>query len=349
MAMWLLSRRELQFRSRRALVAVLVSALVFGIAVAAEGIKRTLSHEPSAFVDSFQADGWVVRKDASPFTTIAVLPDSLRDEIAATPGVTAVRPVVTGRATILSGKRDNANLIGFDLAERGGPTLTAGRAPVGDHEVAVSGGTSAGIGDELVTTAGTFDVVGTLEGMRYNASAPTILMTFEAAQRAVLGGQPYAMGFAVTGTPESLPKGTQFSSNEDAAADLGLTIKSATSTINFIVLLTWLVAAGVIGAIVYLAALEQNRNFAILRATGSTGGLIVGSLLVQSIAIAVAAAVLSVPLALLLRMGMPMPSTLTIASFVRILVVGLLIGGIASIAAVRRALRVSPAEAFGGA
>ena len=129
MAMWLLSRRELQFRSRRALVAVLVSALVFGIAVAAEGIKRTLSHEPSAFVDSFQADGWVVRKDASPFTTIAVLPDSLRDEIAATPGVTAVRPVVTGRATILSGKRDNANLIGFDLAERGGPTLTAGRAP----------------------------------------------------------------------------------------------------------------------------------------------------------------------------------------------------------------------------
>lgn len=74
-----------------------------------------------------------------------------------------------------------------------------------------------------------------------------------------------------------------------------------------------------------------------------------GSLLVQSLAIAVAAAVLSVPLALLLRMGMPMPSTVTTASFVRILVVGIVIGGIASIAAVRRALRVSPAEAFGRA
>ena len=349
MAMWLLSRRELQFRSRRALVAVLVSALVFGIAVAAEGIKRTLSNEPSAFVGSFRADGWVVREDASPFTTIAVLPASLRKEIADTPGVTSVHPVVTGRATILSGKRDNANLIGYDLTAGNGPELTGGRAPEGDHEVAVSGGTSAGIGDKLVTTAGTFDVVGTLDGMRYNASAPTILMTFAAAQRAVLGGQPYAMGFAVNGRPESLPKGTQFSSNAAAADDLGLTIKSATSTINFITLLTWLVAAGVIGAIVYLAALEQNRNFAILRATGSTGKLIVGSLLVQSLAIAVSAAVLSVPLAFVIRLGMPMPSTLTAASFVRILTVGLVVGCLASIAAVRRALRVSPAEAFGGA
>ena len=331
MAMWLLSRRELQFRSRRALVAVLVSALVFGIAVAAEGIKRTLSNEPSAFVGSFRADGWVVREDASPFTTIAVLPASLR------------------KATILSGKRDNANLIGYDLTEGNGPALTGGRAPKGDHEVAVSGGTSAGIGDKLVTTAGTFDVVGTLDGMRYNASAPTILMTFAAAQRAVLGGQPYAMGFAVNGRPQTLPKGTQFSSNAAAADDLGLTIKSATSTINFITLLTWLVAAGVIGAIVYLAALEQNRNFAILRATGSTGKLIVGSLLVQSLAIAVSAAVLSVPLAFVIRLGMPMPSTLTAASFVRILTVGLVVGCLASIAAVRRALRVSPAEAFGGA
>jgi putative ABC transport system permease protein len=349
MAMWLLSRRELQFRSRRALVAVLVSALVFGIAVAAEGIKRTLSNEPSAFVDSFHADGWVVPRDGSPFTTISVLPASMGATLADTPGVISVHPVVNGRATIVSGTRQNANLIGYDLADGKGPALTGGRAPKSAHEIAVSSGTGAGIGDKLVTTAGTFEVVGTVDGMRFNASAPTILMTFAGAQRAVLGGQPYAMGFAVNGRPESLPKGTQLSTNADAAADLGLTIKSATSTIDFITLLTWLVAAGVIGAIVYLAALEQNRNFAILRATGSTGKLIVGSLLVQSLAIAVSAAVLSVPLAFVIRLGMPMPSTLTADSFVRILAVGLVVGCLASIAAVRRALRVSPAEAFGGA
>ncbi|MFN8027575.1 MAG: FtsX-like permease family protein [Acidimicrobiia bacterium] len=349
MAMWLLSRRELQFRSRRALVAVLVSALVFGIAVASEGIKRTLANEPSEFVDSFGADGWVVRRDASPFTTIAVLPDSLAETLADTPGVKSVHPILTGRATILSGTKDNANLIGYDLGDGPGPKLSEGRAPKGDKEIAITSGAGVGVGDTIVTTAGTFDVVGKLDGMRYNASAPTILMSFAGAQKAVLNGQPFAMGFAVQGEPKSLPKGTAFTTNAEAADDLGLTIKAATKTIDFIVLLTWIVAAGVIGAIVYLAALEQTRNFAILRATGSTGGLIVGSLLVQSLAIAISAAVLSVPLALLLRMGMPMPSTLNASSFLRILIVGLLIGGIASIAAVRRALRVSPAEAFGRA
>ena len=44
---------------------------------------------------------------------------------------------------------------------------------------------------------------------------------------------------------------------------------SAVTTIDFVALLTWLIAAGVIGAIIYLTAIERTRDFAILRATGS--------------------------------------------------------------------------------
>ena len=169
--MWLLSLRELQFRSRRALVAVLVSALVFGIAVASEGIKRTLSNEPSTFVNAFQADGWVVRKDASPFTTIAVLPASLAEEIAATPGVRSVHPVVTGRATIISGKRDNANVIGYDLADGKGLRISGGRAPEADDQVEVTSGAGVDVGEKRGTPAGRVDVVGEVDDMGYNAGA----------------------------------------------------------------------------------------------------------------------------------------------------------------------------------
>src|SRR5260370_29794487 len=83
------------------------------------------------------------------------------------------------------------------------------------------------------------------------------------------------MGVAIRGRPRIPPVGASFASNENAVADLRLTIKSATATIDFIALLTWLIAAGVIGAIVYLTAIERSRDFAVLRAIGSPARLLV--------------------------------------------------------------------------
>ena len=151
------------------------------------------------------------------------------------------------------------------------------------------------------------------------------------------------------GSPRELPTGTSTTSNETAADDLRLTIKSATKTIDFVALLSWLIAAGVIGAIIYLTAIERTRDFAVLRATGVGNRAIVGGLMVQSLLLAIVAALLAVPLALVLRIGMPLPSTLSIDSLVKIVAVGIVVGVISSLAAVRRALTTDPALAFGGA
>ena len=59
--MWRISLRDLQYRLRRFLIAIAVTALVFGIAVAIHGIKQTLQREPADLVASFHADRWVVR------------------------------------------------------------------------------------------------------------------------------------------------------------------------------------------------------------------------------------------------------------------------------------------------
>jgi hypothetical protein len=78
--MWLISLRDLQYRYRRFLIAIAVTALVFGIAVAIaiDGIEQTLQKEPAAVVSSFDADTWAVRRGSSGlFTTNAVLPDSV--------------------------------------------------------------------------------------------------------------------------------------------------------------------------------------------------------------------------------------------------------------------------------
>ena len=62
--MWRISLRDLQYRLRRFLIAIAVTALVFGIAVAIDGIKQTLQREPADLVASFHADRWVVRRGA---------------------------------------------------------------------------------------------------------------------------------------------------------------------------------------------------------------------------------------------------------------------------------------------
>ena len=62
--MWLVSARDLQFRARRFVIAVLVVSAVFGIALAIDGMKRAVQDEGPSIVASFGADQWLVAKGA---------------------------------------------------------------------------------------------------------------------------------------------------------------------------------------------------------------------------------------------------------------------------------------------
>ena len=350
--MWMLSVRELRYRLRRVLLAVAVVAVVFGIAVAVDGIKRTIRTEPQQLTDILGVDGWIVAgSNRSPFATMSVLPEETADTVAAIPGVRSVHPVVAGRTTVASPERVNTNLIGFDA----GPDrpdwlhVTAGRMPRTDREVVATANLGVEPGTTLETTAGKLVVVGITERGTYFAGAPTLFTTVRGAQQAVVAGTPYVMGIGYVGRVASPPAGTSIGTNADTVSDMRLTLDNASTTIDFLALLTWLVAAGVIGAITYLSVVEQTRNFAILRATGSPARLIVGSLVIQSMSVSVSAALLAVPFAFLLRLGMPMHSTITFGSVVQIVVVGIVVGVVASLAAARRAITVDPALAFGGA
>lgn len=346
--MWLISARDLQFRYRRFLIAIAVTGLVFAIAVAIDGIKQTLNSEPVDLVASFGADTWVVPTGSNGlFTTTALLPASVVDDLRSTEGVRTAQPVVAAFTTVTGASRRNTNVIGFDL-DQGGPEVIEGRAARRIDEAVVGGGLDLAVGDALETTSGSFTVVGRVSGLRYNGGTPTVFLTVAGAQQALFGGLPVVMGVAVEGDPHPLPAGTGLATNQSASDDLRLTLESATSTIDFVAFLTWIIAAGVIGAIVYLTAIERARDFAVLRATGAPKRVIVGGLIIQSLFVSIVAALLAIPLALVLRMGMPMPVTLDDGSLVRIIAVGVVVGIAASAAAVRRALVTDPALAFAG-
>jgi len=169
------------------------------------------------------------------------------------------------------------------------------------------------------------------------------------AQDIVFRGQPLAMAFAVRGHAESLPDGFTRRSSSEAVTDLRRPVKSGTQTIEFVSLLLWLITTGIIGSIIYLAALERARDFAVLGAIGVPTRQIVGSLVIESLVLTVVSATLAIPIAYLVALGLPFPSEITAGLMLELFLVAIVVGILASLAGVRRAVTTDPALAFGGA
>jgi len=348
--MWLVSARDLQFRSRRFIIAIVVTSLVFGIALAIDGMRRSVQKEIPAIVGMFHADQWVVAHGATgPFTTTRVLAASTVAEIRDAPGVRRADAVVLSRTVIATSPAKDANLIGHVPGGLGSPPISEGRGVRAPGEAVLSAGVTTALGDRVVVGGQTFRVVGKTAGGRYYFGVPTVFVSLRDAQEIVFKGQPLAMGIAVEGTARQLPSGVTALSNSQVEDDLNRPLAGGVQSIVVTAVLLWLIAAGIIGLIVYLSALERLRDFAVFKATGAPTRVIVGGLMLQAVFVSLVAAVLALGVSKLVGLGLPFPSELGIAGIAQLLVISLVVGVLASLAGVRRALTTDPAVAFGGA
>jgi putative ABC transport system permease protein len=342
--------RDLQYRWRRFLVAVLVTALVFGIALTFDGVSRSIGNEPPRLVETFDADVWVVDEDAAgPFTTSEVIPAETADQLRAQPGVERADPVVVSRTTLDLDDQEDVNVIGYVPGGLGTPPVVEGGDAEGPGEAVIGSGVSLDVGDTFDFGDITMEVVGRGNGLRFFFGVPTIFVPLADVQEVVFSGQPLAMAVAVRGDPESAPDGMAILSNEDAEDDLRRTTESGTETIAFVSLLLWLITAGIIGSVIFLAALERVRDFAVLGAVGAPKREIVGSLVLEAVFLSVLAAAIAIPIAFVVALGLPFPADITVLAMVRLFIVAVVVGLLASLAGVRRVLTTDPALAFGGA
>jgi putative ABC transport system permease protein len=113
-------------------------------------------------------------------------------------------------------------------------------------------------------------------------------------------------------------------------------------------ILLWGIAAGIIGAILYMSALERMRDFAVLKATGSSNRFILAGLGSQAIVLSLIAAAVAIVLSFALAPLFPMPVEVPAVSYPLLVGVSIVVGVLASIAGLRRALSIDPALAFGG-
>ena len=87
----------------------------------------------------------------------------------------------------------------------------------------------------------------------------------------MLAGQPLVTAFVVQGMPRDRAGGTHAIPNGGRIKDLKRPLESASGTVDILCFLMWIVAAGIIGSMLYLQAIERTRDFAVFKATGVIG------------------------------------------------------------------------------
>ncbi|HET6736007.1 ABC transporter permease [Mycobacterium sp.] len=342
--------RDMQWRKRRFVIAVLSTAIIFAMTLVLTGLANGFRVEAERTVDSLGVDVFLVKAGASgPFVgATPFAPVDLR-RIAATPGVVAAAPLVYAGGTVTLGDATrNADLFGAPERGPGMPAVTEGRAPSTPDEVAVSSTLGRGIGDDIEIASRRLRIVGIVENSTALANLPNVFLTTAGAQQLVYGGEPLAASIGVRGSLDQIPDGYRVIDRAGAIEDLLRPLKVAVNSITIVAILLWVVAALVVGSVIYLSALERLRDFAVFKAIGVPTRNIAAGLAMQAVVVALLAALVGAGLSMLLGPLFPMQVIVPVQAFVALPAIAVVIGLIASASGLHRAVSVDPALAFGG-
>ena len=342
--------RDLQFRRRRFGSAVLGASLIFALSLTVAGLASSFEREVDDTISVMGVHHWLVASASpGPFTGFAPLPDPAASELAATGIEGEVSPLLIVRQPIGDGDlRKDAGLIGAEVGSLGSPrTVSSGHTVQADGQAVVSDSAGFDLGSSIVVGAVTFAVVGTVDATLL-AGTTNVFVTLTDAQK-VLGVGPVATVLATGSAAIDVPNGTREMSDAEVRRATILPLEDAVGTIDMMRSMLWVVAALIVGSILYLNAIERSRDVAVFKAIGLSNRDIVGSIVVQAAIVAVVAAVLANGMAVVLAPMFPLRCVLTLSSMLMMPVIAVVIALLASVAGIRRALGVSPALAFSGA
>jgi putative ABC transport system permease protein len=344
------SLRDMQWRMRRLVIAVVSTGLIFAMTLVLTGLANGFGVEAQRTVDSMGVDTFVVKAGAAgPF--LGATPFALVDlaRLASEPGVAAAAPLATAAVTIGEGT-SMRDVTAFGAPEHGPgmPVVSQGRAPSTPDEVAVSSTLGRHVGDETQAGARRLRIVGIVPNSTALAKRPNIFLTTEGLQQLAYNGQPLITSIGIVGAPREVPNGYQLVDRAGGVSDLLRPVKTPAGAITIMAALLWIVAVLIVGSLVYLSALERLRDFAVFKAIGVSTRSILTGLMLQAVVVALLAAVLGVILAQVLGPLFPMNVVVPMHAYLVLPVIAIAVGLLASVAGLRRAVAVDPALAFGG-
>ena len=342
--------RDMQWRRWRFVIAIIVTGLVFAMTLVLTGLANGFRVEDERTVDSLGVNEFLIKSGATgPFLGSVPFPASELQAIASAPGVLAAAPLAYKGATFKNGDSTrDAAVFGAPGGGPGMPAMSSGRPPLGPDEIAVSSTIDRQLGDELEMGSRKLLIVGIVDNSTALAKTPNLFLTTEGVQQLEYGGQPLISSIGISGTLAHIPDGYRVVNRSVAVDDLMRPTRIAVEAIRIVAILLWIVAALIVGGVVYLSALERMRDFAVFKAIGVATRSVLAGLVLQAIVVAVLAAAFGAGLARLLAPLFPMNVIEPTAAYPLLAAIAVGVGLLASATAVQRAATVDPAHAFGG-
>jgi putative ABC transport system permease protein len=283
-------------------------------------------------------------------TAFAAFPADATTAVAREPGVRAAAPLLFAPSQVvhLRGKStvQTVNLVGVEPGRLGDPAVSSGHRLAGPGEAVVDSALGARPGSVLVLGGHAYPVVGSVADRTMTGGVPLVYMSLDTVQHAVIGGKALATAIVTAGTPSQVPAGLVALSPSTVITDTVSQLQSGVKSIDNTRWLMWIVAAAIVASMLYVAALERKRDFAVLKALGSSSRTLFLSLLLEAVAVTVLAALLAEALATFLTPMFAQPVDITPDARLALPLVAVVVGGVASVAALRRVVGADPAAAF---
>ena len=343
---------DLVFRARQFLIAVIGVALVLAMALLLSGLSHGFTFELQQTVDGFGATNWVLANGAhGRLTSVATFPQSEVTAIRRQPGVSLAQPllILPSQSTQINGQAVSVNLAGVVPGALGSPAVSAGNGHglAGPFQAVVDNRLNVPVGSTITLGGRPLLVVGTVSDRTLLGGAPLIYLPLTTAQNIALVGQPLVTAVLVVGTPAAVHTGLQVLSPQTVVnASVGQ-LKTAVSSITNSTVLMWIIAAFIVAALLYVAALERRSDFAVLKALGASSAQLFGSLVIEAVIITLIAAALAELASNEMTFLFEQPVVIPTSSYIQLPLIAIVVGLLASVVALRRATGADPAAAFG--
>ncbi|HJR26447.1 MAG TPA: ABC transporter permease [Acidimicrobiales bacterium] len=343
-----MSLRDLQFRRRRFVVGIAGTSVVLALTLILAGVSSSFVNEVRRTTEAFNAASWVIPDGSTgPFLSSETMPASVADELRAA-GADAV-PVALIRGSLpIEGDPTDVNLIGVPPGTFADPPVVEGRGPRRAGEIVVDDQLGLDVGEDVELNGRPVVVVGRTDGLSYAAGVPSAYVVLPLAQEIGYRSAPLASTVITSEPLTDVPEGFHFIDDEAVKDDLIEPVTQARQTIYMVAGLLWLVAAMIIGSIVYLSSLDRGRDFAVYKAIGATDRSLLTGIVLQALLLTGFAYAIGSGLSRVLAPLLPMQTEISGLTYVVLAGVAVVVAALASLAGVRRAVTADPALAFGG-
>ena len=347
---WMVAWPDFRARLRRFLVIGVGMALVLAITLLLSAFSEGFNLRAERLVEVFDADRYVVVEGSSgPMTSTSALPAETLETIRADPGVVRAAPVLLApNAILVEDQPVSVVVVAADQVTGWPATVVEGRPVDGPGEAVVDREIEElGLGDRFVLGGAPMTVVGLTEYASWDIATAGVFIDAGQARDLLAGGRDLATAVAVDGELSAVPPGLEVQSRSSAVADVVSRTAAAKRSIDSFRVTLWVLAIVIVGAVLYLAALERVRDFAIFKATGASNTDLVVGLALQAVMLGVIAGVFSIGLAHLMKPVYPGLLSLPVSVAWPVIPVAVVIAVLSSLVGVRRAISVDPSQAFG--